>query len=83
MVKPVIDNNCLSCHNTNVTNGGINLDGVARVKTCAETMRNGIPLLSGVIRHTTGFSAMPPGSSLNECNIRKIELWISQGRLDN
>jgi len=82
-VKTVIDNNCVSCHNASVTNGGINLDGYANVKTCAETLRNGTSLLVGVIRHQSGFTAMPPGSSLDECNIRKIELWISQGKPDN
>jgi hypothetical protein len=82
-VKPIIDNNCVSCHNSSVTKGGINLDGYVPVKSCAETMRNGTSLLTGVIRHKAGFSAMPPGSSLDECSIRKVELWISQGRLNN
>lgn len=82
-VKPILDNNCISCHNASVSRGGINLDGYAQVKACAEIQRNGTSLLIGVIRHLPGFSYMPPGSSLDECNIRKIELWISQGRLDN
>ncbi len=82
-VKPIIDNYCVSCHNSASLNGGVNLNGYAQIKTYAETLRNGIPLLTGTIRHLAGFKAMPPSTQLDNCSIRKIELWIEQGRLNN
>jgi hypothetical protein len=82
-VKPIIDGYCVSCHNASSSSGGVNLNGYAQVKKIAETYRNGIPLLVGTIRHKTGFKAMPPSSTLDECNMRKIELWIEQGKPNN
>jgi cytochrome c5 len=82
-VKPIIDSYCVSCHNAASSSGGVNLNGYDQVKKYAETLRNGIPLLVGVIRHKSGFKAMPPSSSLDGCSIRQIELWIEQGKLNN
>jgi hypothetical protein len=82
-VKPIIDVYCVSCHNASVTSGGVNLNGYTQIKKYAETLRNGTPILVGTIRHQTGFKAMPPSSALDECSIRKIELWIEQGKLNN
>jgi hypothetical protein len=82
-VKPIIDNYCISCHNASVLSGGVNLNGYPQVKYYAETVRNNIPLLLGTIRHLTGFKAMPPSYKLDDCSIRKIEMWINQGRLQN
>ena len=33
----------------------------------------------GSIRHETGYSAMPPGSMLDECQIDILEAWIADG----
>jgi hypothetical protein len=82
-VKPIIDNYCISCHNATTTNGSVNLNGYAQVKTYAETIRNGVPILVGVTRQQAGFKAMPPFTQLDPCAIRTIELWIDQGRLNN
>jgi cytochrome c5 len=82
-VKPIIDNYCVSCHNSSTTSGGVNLNGHAQVKAYAESIRNGTPVLIGTIRQIAGFKAMPPSTKLDECSIRKIERWIDQGRLNN
>jgi cytochrome c5 len=82
-VKPIIDSYCVSCHNAASSSGGVNLNGYAQIKKAAETLRNGTPLLVGTIRHMPGFKAMPPSSTLDECSIRKIELWIEQGKPNN
>jgi cytochrome c5 len=82
-VKPIIDNYCVSCHNSSVTSGGVNLNGYAQIKQYAETLRNGTPVLTGTMRQLTGFKAMPPSTKLDNCSIRKIELWIDQGMLNN
>jgi cytochrome c5 len=82
-VKSIVDNYCVSCHNSTVTSGGVNLNGYTQVKSYAESIRSGIPVLLGTIRHDNGFKAMPPSTKLDECSIRKIELWIEQGILNN
>jgi cytochrome c5 len=82
-VKPIIDSYCVSCHNASSSSGGVNLNGYDQVKKYAEMLRNGTPLLVGTIRHKSGFKAMPPSTTLDECSIRKIELWINQGKLNN
>jgi cytochrome c5 len=82
-VKPIIDNYCVSCHNSTVTSGGVNLNGYSQVKAYAESIRNGTPVLVGTIRQISGFKAMPPSTKLDDCSIRKIELWIDQGKTNN
>ncbi len=82
-IKPVIDNYCVSCHNSSITSGGVNLVGYNQVKLYAETLRNGTPVLVGTIRQLAGFKAMPPSTKLDDCTIRKVELWIAQGKLNN
>ncbi len=82
-VWPIIQNNCTGCHNSSLSNGGVNLDSYQQVKYYAETLRNGVPIIDGAIRQMNGFFPMPPSGSLDECTIRKIELWIDQGRLNN
>jgi hypothetical protein len=84
-VDSVLQNNCVSCHNLSTASGGVNLDGYTNVYPYATTLRNNTPVLVGVIRRMSGFSPMPqlPAPSLDECSIRKIEIWIEQGALQN
>ncbi len=82
-VSPIIENNCLSCHNSTSASGGVLLNNYENVRTTAETEYNGTSLLVGTIRNLDGFPAMPPNSQLNLCSIRIIELWIEQGLQNN
>jgi hypothetical protein len=82
-VKPVIDNYCVGCHSASITSGGVNLNGFAQVKLYAQSLRNGIPLLTGTMRQLSGFKPMPPSTQLDECTIRMIEIWIQQGMVNN
>jgi uncharacterized membrane protein len=82
-VVPILQNNCISCHNSTTASGGIMLNNYNNVKNTAETERNGTPLLIGTIRRKSQFHPMPPSYSLGECDIRIIELWIEQGILNN
>jgi len=82
-VWPVIENNCLSCHNSSLSSGGVNLDSFQQIKNYSETLRNGTPVIVGVINYMNGFANMPPSKKLDECTIRTIELWIEQGILNN
>jgi hypothetical protein len=80
---PILQGNCIGCHNSTTTNGNVNLSGYDNVKAIATNIRNGHPLLSAVVRKLPGFVGMPQTFSLDECSIRKIELWIAQGTLNN
>jgi mono/diheme cytochrome c family protein len=82
-VFPILQANCIGCHNNSSANGGVNLSTYSQVKTIAQTLRSGTPLLQGTIRHMPGFVAMPQTFALDECSIRKIELWIAQGVQNN
>lgn len=82
-VFPILQSNCIGCHNNSFANGGVNLSTYNLVKTNAETLRNGTPLIQGVIRRMPGFTAMPQTFALDACSIRKIELWIAQGMQNN
>ncbi len=83
-VRPIIQNACYACHSAGTANtagAGIDLEGYAALKAFI-TDNSG--LLIGSIRHVVGFSPMPKSApKLSECDIRKIELWIIQGALDN
>jgi hypothetical protein len=82
-VDPIIQAKCVGCHNTGTMSGGVDLSSYSQVLTYAQTLRNGTPILTGVIRRMNGFQPMPPTYSLDDCTIRKIELWIEQGAADN
>ncbi len=82
-VFPVLELACVGCHNSNSSSGGVNLSDYAHVSNVAGTMVNNVSLLTGVIRKDPGFKAMPPSGSLDECDIRKIELWTEQGMKNN
>ena len=82
-VWPIVQNSCLGCHNGTSPSGGVNLSNYQNVKVYADNIRNGIPVIDGAISQMTGFFAMPPSGKLDKCLIRKIELWIQQGKLNN
>ena len=74
-VEPLIVAKCQSCHNSNTMNGNISLVGYQNIQEQAE---NGN--LLGVIRHESGYSAMPQGESqLPQCQIESIQKWIDNG----
>lgn len=81
-VWPVIQNNCTGCHNAVTSKGGILLTNYNEVLNITGLI-NGTPLIVGNIRRMSGFKAMPPAGSLDECSIRIIELWIEQGAGNN
>jgi mono/diheme cytochrome c family protein len=81
-VFPIFQANCIGCHNSSTANGGVNLNSYSQIKASA-ALRNGTPLIQGVIRRMPGFIAMPQTFALDECSIRKIELWIAQGLQNN
>jgi uncharacterized membrane protein len=83
-IETLMSQNCTACHSNSVHDGNINLTSYDLVKSVAATMRNNQSLLAGVVNHSAGFSAMPltPAPKMDQCSIRKIELWIDQGMLE-
>ena len=80
-IKPLLDATCTSCHNASSPSGGINIDGHTSLKNY---ITNAKDFFIGSIKHTSGYSAMPKGSTKwSDCNIAKMEKWINAGMLNN
>jgi len=78
-IWPIIDSNCTSCHSGNAPSGNVNLENYDQIKAAGI---NGS--LLGVIKHESGWSPMPKGTSkLPDCDIMKIETWGNNGYPDN
>lgn len=77
-IKPIIDNNCLGCHNDPAPAMNINLSTHAGVKAIADNGK-----LYGSVAQLQGYSAMPKGSKLSDCSIVKIKKWIDAGAPNN
>ena len=68
----ILRSNCVSCHNSKLKSGDIGLETYAEVKALALNGK-----LSGSILHQPGFQPMPPGTSIRDCEIQKIQHWIT------
>lgn len=77
-IQPLIEKNCKGCHNATLASGGIRLDNYAFVKSVAD---NGS--LYGAVSHQPGYTSMPQGGKLPDCNIIQIRKWIASGAPDN
>lgn len=77
-IRLIVANNCISCHSGSAPSGAIKLETFTDVTTVAQ---NG--LLSGTIRQSSGYKPMPPDSKIRDCEIQKIETWITNGLPEN
>ncbi|MBN8577769.1 MAG: cytochrome c [Cytophagales bacterium] len=77
-IKPLLESNCVGCHKPGSLGGNINLANYTAIKA---QVTNG--KLVGSITHATGFSPMPQGSKLSECQITQVKAWIEAGALNN
>lgn len=74
-IAPIIQNNCLGCHNSN----NIKIGTHAQLKTQVDNGK-----LWGAINHQQGFLPMPSSSvKLSDCDIKKIQKWIAAGAPNN
>lgn len=78
VIKPLIDYQCVGCHKSGSLGGNINLSGYSSIKA---QVTNG--KLYGSVTHATGFSPMPQGTKLSDCQITQIKSWIDAGALNN
>lgn len=74
-IKPILDNNCISCHIASNPSGGVILDTYNQVKIVADNGK-----LWGSVNHQSGYSPMPQGGAkLGDCDLNKIKAWINDG----
>ena len=79
-VEPIISKNCYSCHSQG-SSSGIVLEGYSALSTYISSNKD---RFLGSINHTGGYSNMPQnGNKLSDCNITKIEKWITAGAPNN
>ena len=77
-VVPIMQSNCTGCHSGSVLSGGVDLGSYNAVYNQAV---NGN--LKGAINGYSGYTQMPLGGSLSECDIDKINFWINDGAPNN
>ncbi|HEX5171226.1 MAG TPA: c-type cytochrome [Cyclobacteriaceae bacterium] len=78
IVQPIIVTNCVGCHKPGSLGGNIDLSTYASVKAQADNGK-----LVGSITHAGGYSPMPQGGKLSDCQIGQIVSWVSAGSLNN
>lgn len=78
IIQPLISRNCVGCHKPGNLSGSVDLSTYNAVKVQADNGK-----LLGTVTHTVGYSAMPPGSKLSDCEITQITNWIDAGALNN
>lgn len=77
-IQPILNANCVSCHNNGIQNDGINLEIYAGVKAAIDAGR-----LLRAVDHT-GPKRMPQGGNrLPQSQIDQIARWIAQGAPNN
>ena len=78
-IVPILNGNCLSCHNSMDEQGGVNLETYDDVSIYVEDGS-----LLGSVKHSDGFEPMPlVGPMISDCSISKLESWIYDGALNN
>ncbi len=78
-VLPVLQSHCTGCHSGSAPSGNISIVNYNDVVLLVHSGR-----LLGTIRHEQGYSPMPKGGNkLSNCDIAKLEKWISDGMPDN
>jgi hypothetical protein len=78
-VLPLMQQNCISCHNNTTLSGSISLDNYSSVKQVVDPGR-----FWGAINHDQGFVPMPlDAGKLSDCNLIIIKKWLDHGALNN
>ncbi|TFH39296.1 MAG: hypothetical protein E4G95_01525 [Bacteroidia bacterium] len=79
-IKPILSNNCYSCHSNSTApsyGNNIRLEDYADVVAASTTVR-------GSINHAGGYSPMPKnGGKLGYCQLKQFDVWINRGMPEN
>ena len=78
-IFPIIQTNCLQCHDAKNHYGGIVIENYTQI---AESGRSG-ELYNTIQISSNGKAYMPKGGRLLDCEIALIQAWIKQGALNN
>jgi len=78
IIQPLVSTQCVGCHKPGSLGGNIDLSSYSLIKT---QVNNGKFL--GTITHAAGYSPMPQGSKLSDCQINQITSWINAGAANN
>lgn len=78
-VFPILEENCVSCHQGTSPGGNVSLEAYSDIVLAAESGN-----LYGSIAHLDGFSKMPKGGEqLPTCEIDQIKSWVDAGSPNN
>ena len=81
-VLPIISGKCYSCHSDALKDqlgAGVGLEGHANLKVYAESGS----LVNSLRGITASIMPPQPATTVSDCNISKISIWISEGAKDN
>src|SRR5207248_2801330 len=83
-VRPVLANNCYSCHGPSMQQGGIRLDSLAALlkgNTNGPVLKGGDPAGSALIHviRYDGKVKMPPSGKLKQADIDALTEWVKMG----
>ena len=76
-IRPILKNHCLNCHSAETAPSlgkSIVLESYEQVKSDVDKGS-----FQGSIKYETPYTPMPEDYKLDDCTIRKIEIWIKQG----
>ncbi len=77
-ISGIIQNNCLTCHNSTSAWSGISLTNYEEVKKIADDGR-----LWETINELYDRPLMPTWGRLDDCQIKQIEKWLAAGAQNN
>lgn len=78
-VAVILDDNCVSCHNSSFAQGSVVLDNYNDLKVVVDNGR-----FWGAVNHENGYTPMPQNlPKLNVCDLKKIRTWIDGGALND
>jgi uncharacterized membrane protein len=77
-IQPIINTNCIGCHNASTLSGGVNLSSHSGVLVVAQSGK-----LYNAVSQNGLATPMPPNGKLPACDIQKIKVWVDEGSKNN
>jgi len=71
-IQLIISYNCISCHNTSYSGGGVTLGTYDQVKLYCNNGQ-----IPHAILRNSGYNPMPPTQALATCQTQRIQEWIT------
>jgi cytochrome c551/c552 len=77
-VLPILQNNCVGCHNNSLANGGVNFSTYTGTSANADRISNAIQW-----KNSNASQNMPQDRKMSDCDITIILKWINAGHQNN